>query len=78
MCDTSPLKQNIEINDVAKWMDIDKLNAGFDFISDDVLIKQVLKENGPEENDESEQEFEELTKIITPAEAESTLSKCFQ
>jgi len=35
-------------------------------------------ENGPEENDKSEQEFEEPGKTITHSEAESMLSKCFE
>jgi len=78
MCETLPTEEKIEINDVAKWMDIDKLDAGFEFLSDDELIQQALNENGPEENDESEQEFEEPTKTITHAEAESMLSKCFE
>lgn len=37
-----------------------------------ILIQQVLKENDPEENDESEQEFEEPTKTIIHAEANAT------
>lgn len=78
MYEALPTEENIEINDVAKWMDIDKLDAGFEFLSDDELIQQVLKENGPEKNDESEQEFEEPTKIITHAKAGSMLSKCFE
>lgn len=75
MCEALPTEEKIEINDVSKWMDIDKLDVGFEFLSDDELVQQVLKENGPEENDKSEQEFEEPTKTITHAEVESMLSK---
>lgn len=48
MCEALPTKENIEINDVSKWMDINKLEAGFEFLSDDEVIQQVLNENSPE------------------------------
>lgn len=59
-------------------MDTDKLDVCFEFLSDDELIQHVLKENGSEVNDESEQEFEAPTNANTNAVEESMLSKCFE
>jgi len=67
-CEVLSAGENIEINDVAEWVDIDKLDAGVEYLSDDELIQQVLDENGSEENDESVQEVEEPTKTITHTE----------
>jgi hypothetical protein len=42
MCEALPMEEKIEINDVAKWMDIDKVDAGFVFLSDNELIQQGI------------------------------------
>lgn len=45
MCEALRTEEKIEINGVAKWMDIDKLDSGFEFLSDEELIQQILKED---------------------------------
>lgn len=34
-------EKKIEINNVVEWMDIDKFEAGCEFLGDDELIQQV-------------------------------------
>lgn len=41
---------------MAEWTDVGKLEAGFDFLSDDGLLQEVLNHNDPEGNDEGELE----------------------
>lgn len=40
-------------------MNIDKLDAGFEFISNDELIQKVLNQNHPQENEKNKKEIEE-------------------
>lgn len=42
LCVEKPTEENIKINDVVKRMNVDKLDAGFEFLSNDELIQIVL------------------------------------
>lgn len=74
--DALPGGENIEIDDVTAWMDLDKQDAGFQLLSDDDIIQQVLDPKDPEEDDESDHEVVEAPKTISHTEAEAMFSKC--
>lgn len=60
-------------------MNIDKLDAGFEFISNDELIQKVLNQNHPQENEKNKKEIEEpiqKKKKIIHTEVKSMLFKC--
>ncbi|XP_047103821.1 jerky protein homolog-like [Schistocerca piceifrons] len=82
LCNNIQISTNLTSEEVSEWVECDKVDGGFQILSDDGIVASVsaIKEEEEEEEEEGADEDEcskhEEKQTISHSEAETMLSKC--
>lgn len=78
LLETIPGGENVSIEEVNKWLKMDKHDGGFEILNDHELIQNVVTTDDHISEDEDDAAFEASSQIISHSEAETMFSKCIE
>ncbi|XP_047106853.1 jerky protein homolog-like [Schistocerca piceifrons] len=77
LCNNLQISTNLTSEEVSEWLEYDKVDGGFQILSDDEIVASVNATKEEEEGaDEDECSNHEEKQTISHSEAETMLSKC--
>ncbi|XP_049957776.1 jerky protein homolog-like [Schistocerca serialis cubense] len=79
LCNNLEISTNLMSEEVSEWLECDKVDGGFQMLSDDEIVASVSATKEEEEGaDEDECSNHEEKQTISHSEAETMLSKCIE
>lgn len=75
LCNNGMDRENLTPEEITAWLECDKLDGGFEILSDDEIISNVLQANDEVDSGDEESEFDERPATSHSA-AEAMLTQC--